>query len=401
MNNPPKLLLIYFSILINSIIGETILISTKGIEFKFNVYIDIFHIKWNIDEKYLPCELKIFEEERDTNSIKIEISKGFTFYVASFETEKVKFILTYGKIYKMLIEKEIGLLDKEKKLSYVYEYIEKILPLAKEENLYYGTPISVSISQSALETGWGRSELCVLYNNYFGLMYPWGLGSPYEKIGRTSSNYNIYLKPVDSFLDHGWGLKNYSRYSNCWNYINDPDRFIKEVRKGGYSTDEMYSEKVIKIMQNYNLYQYDEPITYSTNFKVNNLILTTDYLNIRDSPAGNLITTLSPQSEGKILENIKNGICKELNGKNYIWWNVEIKNKENEQTYTGWCSEHKLEKIRGDINEDGIIDISDVILCLRMAIFLDIIKLELGDINKDNLIDITDVILVLRKAINL
>ncbi len=54
----------------------------------------------------------------------------------------------------------------------------------------------------------------------------------------------------------------------------------------------------------------------------------------------------------------------------------------------------------GDIDKNGIVDISDVILCLRMAIGLDQPD-QVGDMNQDGLIDIGDVILILRKAIGL
>ena len=79
--------------------------------------------------------------------------------------------------------------------------------------------------------------------------------------------------------------------------------------------------------------------------------------------------------------------------------------------WTGWTHSEgagnadawviKLAGSRGDINGDGTIDISDVILCLRMAIGLDPVNLDLADMNNDGVIDISDVILVLRKAIGL
>jgi len=69
---------------------------------------------------------------------------------------------------------------------------------------------------------------------------------------------------------------------------------------------------------------------------------------------------------------------------------------------------------QGDINKDGIVDISDVIIYLRISIGLEITIngqiyqspyppeiIESGDINDDGIVDITDVILVLRKAIGL
>lgn len=56
---------------------------------------------------------------------------------------------------------------------------------------------------------------------------------------------------------------------------------------------------------------------------------------------------------------------------------------------------------KGDINADGKIDISDVILCLRMAVGLDPVNLTLADMNNDGTVDISDVIFVLRKAVGL
>jgi hypothetical protein len=70
---------------------------------------------------------------------------------------------------------------------------------------------------------------------------------------------------------------------------------------------------------------------------------------------------------------------------------------------------------KGDINEDGEVNISDVILCLRIAIGLPVTingieythpnytphLLKVADMNSDGEINIQDVILVLRKAIGL
>jgi hypothetical protein len=63
--------------------------------------------------------------------------------------------------------------------------------------------------------------------------------------------------------------------------------------------------------------------------------------------------------------------------------------------------EDYLVYLLGDINTDGEVDISDVILCLRMAIDLNPDNLLTADMNGDGVIDISDVILVLRKAIGL
>jgi len=56
---------------------------------------------------------------------------------------------------------------------------------------------------------------------------------------------------------------------------------------------------------------------------------------------------------------------------------------------------------RGDIDGNSAVDISDVILCLRMAIKLDEPDIEKADIDNDGIVDISDVILILRISIGL
>jgi hypothetical protein len=55
----------------------------------------------------------------------------------------------------------------------------------------------------------------------------------------------------------------------------------------------------------------------------------------------------------------------------------------------------------GDINGDGEVDISDVILCLRMAIGKIPVDLQKADMDSSGEIDIIDVIIILRAAIGL
>ena len=73
-----------------------------------------------------------------------------------------------------------------------------------------------------------------------------------------------------------------------------------------------------------------------------------------------------------------------------------------------------IEIQKADINKDRCVDISDVILCLRAAVSLDMIIdgqtycspyndwiIAISDINNDAFIDILDVILILKKAVEL
>lgn len=55
----------------------------------------------------------------------------------------------------------------------------------------------------------------------------------------------------------------------------------------------------------------------------------------------------------------------------------------------------------GDLDNSNSVDISDVILCLRMAIGLNQPDIQKADINNDGFVDISDVILILRISIGL
>lgn len=149
-------------------------------------------------------------------------------------------------------------------------YIRFAVPLAQRETAQYGVPTSVSVAQSILESGWGRSTLSTKVNNYFGIKCKSTTG-PYETgcVDKSSleydqgtptpvvSKFRTYASAGDSFLDHGHFLSSRSWYAPAFAYRDNPDQFIREVARGGYATSPTYADQVISIMQRYNLYRYD------------------------------------------------------------------------------------------------------------------------------------------------
>ncbi|MCD6221883.1 hypothetical protein J7K25_06980, partial [bacterium] len=84
----------------------------------------------------------------------------------------------------------------------------------------------------------------------------------------------------------------------------------------------------------------------------------------------------------------------------YYW---HVRYQDGNGAWSDWSDETSFttKGEKGDINGDGGVDISDVILCLRMAIGLDTPDPAVADMNDDGTVDISDVILVLRKAVGL
>ena len=48
-------------------------------------------------------------------------------------------------------------------------FYEKYAQLAIDQQIKYGIPASITLQQMALESGHGKSDLAVNYNNYFGV----------------------------------------------------------------------------------------------------------------------------------------------------------------------------------------------------------------------------------------
>jgi flagellum-specific peptidoglycan hydrolase FlgJ len=131
-------------------------------------------------------------------------------------------------------------------------------------------PISVSIAQAINESGWGRSSLTRQGNAYFGIKCfgtpgPVAIGCrPYRTsecdstgCGPAVASFRVYHLASRSFLDHGRFLRVNPRYRAAFNHTGNPDRFAREIHRAGYATDPYYSDKLISLMRQYNLYRYD------------------------------------------------------------------------------------------------------------------------------------------------
>jgi flagellar protein FlgJ len=134
-----------------------------------------------------------------------------------------------------------------------------------------GVPASVTLAQAVLESGWGRGALAREDHNLFGMKCFGSPGahaigcrdyatfecSPTAGCFDMNATFRAYADVADSYRDHGDLLAKWSRYATAMDHADDPKRFAEEIHKAGYATDPQYAEKLIGIMDGYNLYQYD------------------------------------------------------------------------------------------------------------------------------------------------
>lgn len=149
-------------------------------------------------------------------------------------------------------------------------FIERVGAGAKPSQAQYGVPPSVTIAQAILESAWGQSKIALEAKNYFGIKCRDGKPGPiaigcvsfptWECDGGchdTVAIFRTYASIDDSFRDHARFLRESPRYAAAFNHTGDADQFIREVHKAGYATDPAYSDKIIKLMNTYNLYRFN------------------------------------------------------------------------------------------------------------------------------------------------
>lgn len=142
-------------------------------------------------------------------------------------------------------------------------YIDNYSGIAKEEMLQYGIPASITLAQGILESGAGRGELTSKANNHFGIKCHtgWEGGRVYHDDDESQECFRKYKDPKYSYRDHSLFLTQRSRYQDLFTLKKDDYKgWAKGLRKAGYATDPKYPDKLISIIERYNLTAYDADV---------------------------------------------------------------------------------------------------------------------------------------------
>ncbi len=161
------------------------------------------------------------------------------------------------------------------------EFINKLAPIAVRDMSDSGVPASVTIAQAILESGYGTTELALKANNFFGMKCSlsgntwksaWDGKSKHTKKTKEQTKdgreytvtaaFRKYPDMETSVKDHSCyltGAKNGPklRFAGLAGE-KDPEKAIKIIKDGGYATDVKYVDKVMSIINKYNLTQYDK-----------------------------------------------------------------------------------------------------------------------------------------------
>ena len=160
---------------------------------------------------------------------------------------EVKFIRKLAKKYPRLNKETLG-------------YIKKYAPIAVKEMHEYKIPASITLAQGILESGKGKSELALKSNNHFGIKChrKWTGERVYHDDDEKGECFRKYRYPETSYNDHSLFLTQRKRYAFLFDYnIKNYKKWAYGLRKAGYATDRKYPMKLLKIIKDYHLYEFD------------------------------------------------------------------------------------------------------------------------------------------------
>ncbi|MDA9338338.1 glucosaminidase domain-containing protein [Flavobacteriaceae bacterium] len=145
--------------------------------------------------------------------------------------------------------------------KHTLQYIKKYAPLAVLEMHKYDIPASITLAQGILESGNGRSQLASKSNNHFGIKchVGWKGQKVYHDDDEKGECFRKYKFVETSYKDHSEFLSGRRRYANLFKLRKlDYKGWAKGLKKAGYATDKKYPKKIIKIIETYNLYEFDK-----------------------------------------------------------------------------------------------------------------------------------------------
>jgi flagellum-specific peptidoglycan hydrolase FlgJ len=143
------------------------------------------------------------------------------------------------------------------------EYIQTFAPIAQAEMKEYGIPASIKLAQGLLESGFGQGTLARKTNNHFGIKCHVGWEGDYERHDDDERDecFRKYYHPMQSYRDHSLFLTTRSRYADLFELAQDNYKgWARGLKKAGYATDRHYPDKLIELIERYELQRFDAQV---------------------------------------------------------------------------------------------------------------------------------------------
>lgn len=142
-------------------------------------------------------------------------------------------------------------------------YISNFQEIAKKNMKSHGIPASITLAQGILESGAGKGKLAQAANNHFGIKCHTGWTGESVKHDDDAAQecFRKYNHPSESYRDHSLFLTSRSRYANLFKLDKgDYEAWAKGLKDAGYATDRKYPDKLIGLIERFELYKYDNEV---------------------------------------------------------------------------------------------------------------------------------------------
>jgi len=146
----------------------------------------------------------------------------------------------------------------EQKINF---YVKKYAPAATKNMRFFKIPASITLAQGILESGYGEGTLAKKANNHFGIKChkEWKGKSITHDDDEKGECFRSYKNPLRSYRDHSLFLVDRDRYSSLFT-LNRKDYkgWAVGLKAAGYATDPKYADKLISLIERFNLTRFDE-----------------------------------------------------------------------------------------------------------------------------------------------
>ena len=141
------------------------------------------------------------------------------------------------------------------------DYVKSYNTYAIQNMKMFKIPASITLAQGILESGSGNSELAKKSNNHFGIKCgsKWSGGKTYHDDDAKGECFRTYESVLESYYDHSKFLTENRRYSDLFLLqMNDYKSWARGLSKAGYATNPNYANRLISIIEDLQLYSFDE-----------------------------------------------------------------------------------------------------------------------------------------------
>ena len=141
-------------------------------------------------------------------------------------------------------------------------YIDQYKEIAIKEMKRTGIPASITLAQGIVESNSGESNLALNFNNHFGIKCKtdWKGETTYQDDDTKQECFRVYPNANASFIDHSNFIKNRPNYAPLFQLDPvDDSAWAIGLKKAGYATASDYAFKLMKVIDDYELSQFNFP----------------------------------------------------------------------------------------------------------------------------------------------